>query len=121
MQNKKTLAICSLVLSIISLIPIIITPNSINGAEIFATIGIILAIAATILGFISKKDGKGLAIAGVVIGIISCIILCLSLIGFSAIKKATDCVDNGNDTSTCQFMDQNLEVPNSLLREDQKK
>lgn len=121
MEKGKKLAIASLVVSIMSLVPIIITPDSLTGAEIFVVVGIFLGVIGIVLGFIGRKEAKGLAISGIVIGIITCVILCISLIGFSAIKNATDCVDNGDETSTCNYMDQDLEVPNSMLREDQMK
>lgn len=121
MKNKKKLAIVSLVLSIVSLIPIIILPDSLTGAQIFVIIAILLAIAATILGFICKSEAKGLSIAGIVIGIISCVILCFSLIGFIGIKNATNCVDNGNGMATCDYMGQKLEFPTSYLTEEQMK
>lgn len=121
MENKKKFAVASLIFSLLSLIPLIICPDSITGAQIFVIIGIILGIIGAILGFIGKGASKGLAISGIVIGIISCVVLCFSLIGFSAIKDATDCVDNGDGTSTCIYLGEELQVPNSMLREDQIK
>lgn len=121
MKNKKKFAIASLVMSIVSLIPLIISPNSLNGTLVVVIIAIFVAIVSAIFGFIGKSASKGMAISGIVISIISCVVLCFSLIGFQAIKNATDCVDNGNETSTCNYLGEELEVPNSFLREDQMK
>lgn len=121
MKNKKKLAIVSLIMSIVSLTPLIIAPDSLTGAQIFVIIGILLAIVGAVLGFVCKSDAKGLSIAGIVIGIISCAILCFSLIGFIGIKNATNCVDNGNGMATCDYMGQELEVPTSYLTEEQMK
>ncbi|MGM9877904.1 MAG: hypothetical protein ACI33S_04560 [Bacilli bacterium] len=121
MENKKKFAIASLTLSILSLIPLIISPESLTGAQIIVIVGIILGIIGIVLGFIGKSASKGLAIIGIVIGIISCVILCFSLIGFFSIGKATDCVDNKDGTSTCNYLGQELQVPTTMLREDQMK
>ncbi len=121
MKNRKKIAIASLTLSLLSLIPAVIFPGSLTGAMIFTIIGIFIAIIGTILGFIGKSASKGLAISGIVIGIISCVYLCWLLIGYFVLKNATDCVDNGNGTSSCNSFGQELEVPNSMLREDQMK
>lgn len=121
MKNKKKMAIASLIISIISLTPFIILPDSLSGTQIFVIVGILLAIAGAILGFVSKSEAKGLAIAGIVIGIISCVILCFSLICFIGIKNATNCVDNGNGTATCDYLGQELEAPISYLTEEQMK
>lgn len=121
MKNKKKFAIASLILSLLSLVPLIIRPNSLTGAQIFVIVGIFLGIIGAVLGFIGKSASKGLSISGIVIGIISCVILCFSLIGFSVYENATDCVDNGNGTSTCNYSEEEVEVPTSMLREDQKK
>ena len=119
MENKKKLAIASLVLSIVSLLPLIIVPASINGAKIFIAICIFISIIAIILGFLGKNASKKLSIAGIVIAIISCFILSLSILGITAIEKATDCVDNGDGTSTCNYLGEELIVDNSLLTEEQ--
>ncbi len=121
MENKKKIAIASLTMSLLSLVPVIILPDSLTGAQIFIIVGILLALAGAVLGFIGKSASKGLAISGIVIGMISFIILALALVGTFAYKNATDCVDNGNETSTCNYMGQEIEVPNSMLREDQMK
>lgn len=119
MNNKKFFGVASLVISLLSLIPVVISPDSLTGAEIFVVIGIILAIVGVVFGFIGKSLSKGLSISGIVIGFISCILLCFTLIGLTAIKNATDCVDNGNKTSTCSYLGTEIEAPNSLLRDDQ--
>ena len=118
-KNKKTFGILSLILAIISLIPIIFVPDSLNGAQIFTTVALILAIMAVVFGFIGKKDSKGMSIAAIIIGIISTIVMILALFGFLMYSKVTDCIDNGNGTSTCMFGGQEMEVPTSYLEESQ--
>jgi len=121
MNTKKKLAIASLVASILSLIPNIVLPESLSLAQILIIVCIFIALAGVVLGFIGKSEAKGLSIAGIIIGIISCILLCFSLIGFFGMQNATDCVDNGNGFSTCNYLGQEIEVPNEYLREDQMK
>ena len=121
MKNKKNIAIASLVVSILSAATILISPSSMTGTLILIVTGVILAIVGTVLGFIGKKEAKGFAISGIVIGILSCILLCFSLIGVMAIQAATDCVDNGNGVSTCNYLGQELEVPTGMLTEEQMK
>ncbi len=119
-MDKKKMGTASLVLSLVSLFPLLLSPSNIKTAEIFVVVFVILAIASIILGFMSKKEAKGLAISGIVIGIISLIFLCLALIGFVGISNATNCIDNGDETSTCMYNGVEIEVPNIYLREDQK-
>jgi len=121
MNTKKKLAIASLVASILSLIPNIVLPESLSLAQILIIVCIFIALAGVVLGFIGKSEAKGLSIAGIIIGIISCILLCFSLIGFFGMQNATDCVDKGNGFSTCNYLGQEIEVPNEYLREDQMK
>lgn len=120
-MNKKSMATASLVLSIISIIPLIVGPDSLNGQMIFAIIGVVFAIVAIILGFIGKSEKKGMAIAGIVIGIITTVLLCLAIVGFNAMKDVTDCVDQGNGNSMCKLYGEDIEVPTSFLTEEQKK
>ena len=109
-------------LSIVSLIPSVIGPNSLIGIEIFIIIGIFLAIAGIVFGFIGKKGSKGLSIAGIIVGFVAFGILCLSLIGIIGIEKfAKNCVDNGDGFATCEYLDQELEVPVNYLKEEQMK
>ena len=118
-MNKKTMGTCSLVLAIISLVPMLWLPSSLSATELFVVVCILLSIVAAILGFISRKESKGTAITGIVIAIISCLLLCFSLIGLTAYKSATDCVDNGDETSTCKYMGQEIQVPNRYLTPEQ--
>lgn len=119
MKNKKNLGIASLVLSIVSLIPLLLSPADLTTAEIIVVVALLLAIVSVVLGFIAKKDAKGLSIAGIVIGIISAILLCFALVGFSAYKNAQDCVDNGDGTATCKVMGQDMVIPDVYLTDDQ--
>ena len=121
MNNKKKIAIAAFVVSILSLLPLIILPSSITSAMVVVGVGILFAIAGVILGFIGKSGSKGLSISAIVIGIISCLVLCLSLLGLSVIKSVTDCVDNGDGFSTCTYMGEEIELPNEMLTDDQMK
>lgn len=120
-DKKKKIAICSFIMSLVSLIPAIILPDSLIGAEIFIIIGMLLAIAAIVLGFVGKSGAKGFSIAGIVIGIVSLIVLCLSIIGILGMKSAKNCVDKGNGMATCEYMGQEVEVPTTYLTEEQMK
>ena len=120
MENKKKFAVASLVLSLLSLAPLRVLPDSMKGAQIFVCIGILLGIVGVVLGIVGKSASKKLAISGIVIGAISCAILCFTLVGFMAMENATDCVDNGDGTSTCKYIGQEINVPNSMLSEEQK-
>ena len=121
MSKKKRMAKASLVLSIISLIPLIINLNNLIAAEVLIIVGIIIAIVSVILGFTAKSEAKGLSIAGIIVGIFSLIVLCITLMGFLAIKNVKDCVDKGNNTATCSYMGQEIEVPIPYLTEEQMK
>ena len=120
-MNKKNLAVVSLVLSIISLVPFVWTPDSLDTAMIFCVVFVFIAIAGIICGFMGKSASKGMGIAGIVIGIIAIIVLGLSILGLAGMKSATNCVDQGNGMSKCEYMGQELEMPTSYVREDQKK
>lgn len=93
-MNKKFLGVASLVLAIISLVPFIVVPDTLSGAKTFIIVAIVLAVLAIVLGFVGKKESKGLSIAGIIIGFISAILMAFSLIGYVGIEKASDCVDN---------------------------
>ena len=114
-MNKKKLAIASLVLAICSIIPMIVGPNTLNGMLTFCLIGVGLAIAAVILGFIGKSASKGMGITGIVIGIISGLLLSFTIIGIAGMKNVTNCVDQGNGTSKCELYGQEVEIPNEYL------
>ena len=120
-MDKKKMAVASLTLSLVSLIPVVISPNSLTGALIFCIVGIFLGIIGVVLGFLGKSASKGLAISGIIIGIVSCLILCVALVGFAGMANSTDCVDNGDGTATCDFMGEKIEIPTDMLREDQMK
>ena len=120
-MNKKSLAIASLVLAIVSLIPLILSPDTLSAASTFALIGVFIAIAAIVLGFIGKSASKGFGIAGIVIGVIAAGLLGLAVLGFGAMKNATNCVDLGNGMSKCEYAGQELEMPTPYVTEEQKK
>ena len=120
MKNKKKFAVTSLVLSLLSLVPLIVLPDSMTGIQICICIGIILGIVGIVLGVVGKSASKKLAISGIVIGAISFAILCLMVFGLSVAMNATDCVDNGDNTSTCKYRGEEINIPNSMLSEEQK-
>lgn len=120
MENKKKFAVASLVLSLLSLALLIVLPDSMTGIQVCICIGILLCIVGVILGIVGKDGSKKLAISGIVIGVLSFAVLCFLLVGSMIIKNATDCVDNGDDTSTCKYIGQEINVPNSMLSEEQK-
>jgi MFS family permease len=122
MTNKKIFGTISLVLAILSVVvPTIISLDSLNAELIFVTVFLLFGIASVVFGFLGKKESKGLSIAGIVIGIISIILLCVGLAGMLMYKSATDCVDNGNKTSTCVIFGEKIEIPSSYLNDDQMK
>ena len=121
-MNKKNLAVASLVLSIMALvIPNVWLPGSIDTAMIFCVVFVFVAIAGVVCGFMGKIASKGIGITGIVIGIIAVAILAFAMIGFAGMKNATNCVDQGNGSSKCEYMGQEVEVPTPYVREDQKK
>lgn len=120
MENKKKFAVASLVLSLLSLALLIVLPDSMTGIQVCICIGILLCIVGVILGIVGKDGSKKLAISGIVIGVLSFAVLCFLLVGSMIIKNATDCVDNGDDTSTCKYIGQEINIPNSMLSEEQK-
>lgn len=125
MKKNNLMAILSLVASILAFAVTFIWPDG-NTVVLGTSIAIIAAIIGIVLGFIGKKQikttnekGKGLAIAGIVIGFIAVIFSGVTLFGFFAIQDINyndaslctmdnmtkDCTDNGDGTSTCRYMD----------------
>ena len=103
-MNKKIFAILSLILSIISLVPMFISPDTANSAMIYIAVFILIAIVGIVFGIIGMKASKGMGITGIVIGAISLIALSLSILGLVAFKSFTNCVDQGNGMAKCEFM-----------------
>jgi len=123
MKNKNNIiSIVSLVAVIIALAVLIIWPD---GDTIILGCGIIIliSIVAIVCGFIGRSQikktnekGKGLALTAIILGFIVCIFSAYTMLIFSAIKdvnfndttlcpKVSNCVDNGDGTSTCDFQD----------------
>ena len=120
-MNKKTFATLSLILAIISILTLVFTTGTIERATLFVGIGLALSVISIVFGFIGKSEAKGLSIAGIIIGILSFVLVGLSLIGLIGMKNATDCVDNGNGTSKCVYMGTEIEVPNNFIKDSQWK
>ena len=121
MEKKKKISLVALILSLISLIPMVVLPSSYNGALVFIIVGLLVGIVAIVLGIIGLKGEKVQAILGIVFGAISSLVLMLSLIGIGAIGQFTDCEDKGDGIAVCSFQGEEMEIPTSLLREDQIK
>ncbi len=119
MKNKKNLATISLVLALVSLIPLIITPANLMGSIIFVVLAIVFAILAIIFGFISKSSAKGKAIAGIAIGVISAVFMFFALLGFLMMGKAKNCTNIDDNTATCEIAGQKIEIPRVFLKEEQ--
>lgn len=129
MQKNNVSSMLSLVIALISLIAVIFFPE--NLVIVGASICIIIAVISIVLGFVGRKQikssnekGKGLALAGIIIGFVTVIWSGLGIFGFLAMQDINfndsslcpmdnyvkDCVDNGDGTSTCKYMEQ-LEIP----------
>lgn len=119
-MNKKTCAILSLVLAILPVIVLFLNV-SLSTLKTITLIAIVVEIAAIVLGFVSKKEAKGMAIAGIIIGFLVIVLFAFELIGIKGMTEAKNCVDQGNGTAICEFMGKELEVPMQYLTEDQMK
>jgi len=125
MKKNNLMAILSLTFALVAILILIFAPQSV--AVIGCIVGFLLEVAAIVLGFIGnsqakKKNekGKGMAIAGIIIGFIMSFVFFLALLGFVLINKFDDveftdklyctqetivnqCVDDGNGISNCKF------------------
>jgi len=135
-QNQNKMAIFSFVALIICIVISLFWP-SVELFNLGLGLSVLSGLAASILGFIAKKQikksgekGKGLALTSIILGIILSISMAYSLIVMIAIQditisdqivcpEVTNCKDNGDGTSTCEF--EGLEVPCSTdkLNENQ--
>ena len=119
-MNKKLMGTLSLVFAVLSVILVFIPSKSLDTAMIITAVGVLIAVVGAVLGFIGKKENKGMALAGIIISIISFIVLVLALVGFAGMKNATDCVEKSDGVYNCKLFDQDIEIPGEYLREDQK-
>ena len=124
-KGNNKLAVASLVLAIVAALIMFFWPNADTIAYVLI---VVCGVAAVVCGIIgnsqikkSKEEGKGFATAGIIMGIVLVILIVMSYIGLQAIKdvsfndqvyckQVSSCVDNGDGTSTCLFMDE-LEMP----------
>lgn len=120
-MNKKILAKLSLILSIVSLLSIVLPIDSLEVVKIVLVVCILIAIVAVVFGFIGKKESKGFGIAGIIIGLISCILTLLSLFGVLIIGQLKNCVDKGNGKAVCELKGQSIEMPIDYLTDNQMK
>ncbi len=126
-KGNNKLAVASLVLVTVAVLIMLFWPDVDTVSIACALIGL-CGVAAVVCGAVgksqikkSKEEGKGMAIAGIIMGVILAIMGVMSYAGFQVIKdvafndqvyckQVSSCVDNGDGTSTCLFMDQ-LEMP----------
>lgn len=123
MKNKKTIAILSIVLSVIAFLIVGFTPEtSLKITLAFFLTGMILAIVGVVLGFMAKKEEKTLSLVGIIAGFIIIFILFMSLTGVYSMTIVNNCVRTQNDTTTCELNGVEMDnVPTSYLRDDQYK
>lgn len=121
-QNAKISMILGIVGAVLSLF--------VSGVVAFALI-FGLGVAAIVFSVLAKKElnklkdggkgkGKGQATAGLVLGIVNVVIVVLAVLGIYMIMNidiasqaycpvemnmVNQCVDNGNETATCMYMD----------------
>ena len=125
-KGNNKLAVASLVLAVLAALVMVFWPD--DTANTGCLLMVVCGIAAVVCAIVSysqikksKEEGKGMATAGLIIGIIMALLGLMVVFMFEAIKdvsfndqvyckQVTNCVDNGNGTSTCLFMDQ-LEMP----------
>lgn len=123
MKNKKTIAILSIVLSVIAFLIVGFTPEtSLKITLAFFLTGMILAIVGVVLGFMAKKEEKTLSLVGIIAGFIIIFILFMSLTGVYSMTIVNNCVRTQNETTTCELNGVEMDnVPTSYLRDDQYK
>ena len=121
MNKKKNLAIISLALSIIAFIPAFILPKSLEASQIFCLVFILIALIGIILGFLSRKEAKPIAVSGIVFGILAIILLGVIMFALFQIKNTKDCIDNGDGSATCEIWDDEIKLPIEYLTEEQLK
>lgn len=123
MKNKKTLAILSIVLSVLSFLVVgFASATSLKITLAYFLTGLILAIVGVVLGFIAKKEEKTLSLVGIIAGLILVFIILFSSIGLYSMTIVKNCVRTQNDTTTCELNGVEINnVPTSYLRDDQYK
>lgn len=124
MTNKKVNLFAKLSLSaiIIDALIFLFWPD-VNTIKVSLTLCVILSIIAFVLGIIAKvqikksnEKGKGIALTTLILGIIMFIWTGYTLVIMYAIEdikfndqtlcsQVTDCINNGDGTSTCNFAD----------------
>lgn len=125
MKKTNSLAVVSFVISLCAIIFMLVWPDG-DGVILASSLGSVAAITGTVIGFVAKKKikisgekGNGIALAGIIIGIISAIFGIMSFLGFIAMQDINyndanlcpmdnltkDCIDNGDGSSTCRYMD----------------
>ena len=120
MEKRKPFAIAALVLALLPLALLLFIPvKSMSAIETEVIVLLVMEVAAVVCGILGVKASKGMAITGIVVGILLAILFAIALLGFKVIKNATDCVDNGDGTATCQVMGQEMDIDMNMLTEEQ--
>lgn len=105
-KPKSIAAIIALVLGILALITSFL-PIINNGSFILAVIGIILAIIGLVGTVRGKKSGKGIAIAALIISVVSCVVVLGTQSMYSAaIDEASESLENPAVSSSSETSDQ---------------
>lgn len=120
MEKKKPFAIAALVLALLPIVLLLFIPvKTLDAIQTEVIVLLVMEVAAVVCGFLGVKASKGMAITGIVVGILFAFLFAMALLGFKVIRNATDCVDNGNGTATCQVMGQEMEIDKNMLTEEQ--
>lgn len=138
-MEKKTnkLAIVAIVIVVVNAL-LLFFPETDKVPATYIIVGmLVLAIVQIVLSSKAKKEiannenqsGMGLAKTALVLGILSAVILSVSLLGLYMLNndeirntyicpQAKDCVDNGDGTSTCVFSNDKIICNNKTEEEN---
>lgn len=134
-KKTNTLAIVALVLLIVNVALLWVPSDLIEPTYVIVGM-VVLAIIQTIIAGIAKKQiranenekGMGMAKTCFVLGILAAVFFSISLFGLYIINndemrnnyicpQATNCVDNGDGTSTCKFSGDDIICNNKTEQE----
>ena len=121
-QKTNSLAIAAIVIAVVNVV-LLFMPEIDGVPTTYIIVGmLVLAIVQIVVASVAKKQiakdntqkGMGLAKTGLTLGILAAVFLSISLLGLYILNndemrntyicpQATDCVDNGDGTSTCKF------------------
>ncbi len=134
-KKTNTLAIVALVLLIVNVALLWVPSDLIEPTYVIVGM-VVLAIIQTIIAGVAKKQiranenekGMGMAKTCFVLGILAAVFFSISLFGLYIINndemrnnyicpQATNCVDNGDGTSTCKFSGDDIICNNKTEQE----